>query len=300
MSSQPKCRLCQQRHSLNDCMKFHQMDVHQRRKEIKEKGFCFKCLCSSHTREWCRSRKTCLVCNYNHHTMLHIDNHQGQQKHHMSNRAAKKGVDTIHRRHCTQSSMSRKLIVADQPKSSCSHSTTVFSPKERSKPMVRERLHKKPKRHVFLPTALAKVLTSHGPQKTRLMLNSAGMQTIILRSLVSRLSLRTTRENGEEFCTINLQSYHDPAAKIQICGIVKSTFNMVLPKSTTEEKLQSIYEHLTDLADPHYYKPTNIEIVIANDILPKILRAGLIQTSSTMPIAQSSIFGWVISGTCFY
>ncbi|XP_075170502.1 uncharacterized protein LOC142242887 [Haematobia irritans] len=294
MSSHPKCRICQQRHTLKDCAKFQQMNVHQRRKEVKEKGFCFKCLCSSHTRDWCRSRKTCLVCNYNHHTMLHVDNHHGQAKLRISNRVPKKGVKPVPRKHDTQSSKSRKVSVSRCP------SVSLPSPKERSKPLVHERLHKKPKKHVFLPTALAKVLTPHGHHKTRLMLNSAGLQTIILRSLVSRLKLKTTRENGEEFCAISLQSYYDPAAKIQICGVVKSTFNIALPKSTTEERLQSIYEHLTDLADPHFCKPTNVEIVIGNDILTKILRAGLTQTSSTMPIAQSSIFGWIISGTCFF
>lgn len=55
-----------------------------------------------------------------------------------------------------------------------------------------------------------------------------------------------------------------------------------------------------ELADPHFCKPTNIEIMIGNDQIPMILKAGLIQTSSNMPIAQSTVFGWTLSGACRY
>ncbi|XP_075156468.1 uncharacterized protein LOC142229775 [Haematobia irritans] len=285
----PKCRICFNRHSLKDCPVFYRMDVQNRRKEVKEKRFCFKCLCSSHTRDWCPSRKTCMVCNYNHHTMLHIDDH----KRNISNRTkiqAKPPTHTIR----TSSGLNKRLQISDRISSKKRQSES------RSQPMVRERLSPRSKMHVFMPTALARVLTQDGPQKARLMLNSAGLQTVILRSLVDRLHLRTTRKNDREYCIINLQSYHDPSAKVQIIGVVKSHFNTPLPPETTEKKLQRVYDHLTPLADPHFFRPSNVEVSIANDQLSKIILAGLVQTSTTMPIAQSSIFGWIISGVCRY
>ncbi|XP_075146315.1 uncharacterized protein LOC142236164 [Haematobia irritans] len=275
--SQPKCRICHNRHILKDCPEFQRMDVLERRKHMKEHRFCFKCLCASHTREWCRSRKTCVVCNYNHHTMLHVDDHMRRKG--RSNKA----------HHDSARKTNRKT-----PKAT--HTSSV----SRSPPLVRERLSQRPKRHIFLPTALARVLTSNGPVKARLMLNSAGLETWILKSLVQRLHLRTTRKNNTEFCTLNLQSYYDPTVKIQITGIVKNQFNMALPEATSDKKLQSVYNHLPNLADPHFFKPTDIELVVGNDQLSKILLAGLIQTSSSMPIAQSSVFGWIISGACSY
>ncbi|XP_075150282.1 uncharacterized protein LOC142224386 [Haematobia irritans] len=282
--SLPKCCICQNRHALKDCPEFQRMEVHERRRHMRENRFCFKCLCSSHTRDWCRSRKTCLVCNYNHHTMLHIDDHQVRTS------RSQKPNETVAPMNCrseTSTSISKRRQTSRKRRTS-------------PKPYVHERLSPRSRVHVFLPTALARVLTPKGPAKARLLLNSAGIQTVMLKSMVQHLKLITTRKDQTEFCTLSLQSYHDASARVQITAAVKTKFDMDLPKSTSVKKLHTVYDHLTSLADPHFFNPSNVEVVIGNDQLAKILLAGLIQTSSSMPIAQSTIFGWVISGACSY
>ncbi|XP_075155842.1 uncharacterized protein LOC142229189 [Haematobia irritans] len=290
-TSTPKCRICYKWHTLKDCPAFYNMDVHKRRQEVKEKRFCYKCLCSSHTRDWCRSRKTCMVCNHNHHTMLHIDDHKQvrhtqQSSSSNSHRNSQSRRKEINRRNSRRSSSKHQK----KPRRQLTHS-------QRSPPLVHERLSQRTKIHVFLPTALARLLSPDGPGKTRLMFNSAGLRTYILESLVQRYNLQTTRLNGDEYCTLSLQSFYDSSAKIQITGVVQRRLNVTLPETTEDKQFQSVYGHL-DLADPHFYNPVNIEVIIGNDQLSKILLAGLIQTTSSMPIAQSSIFGWVISGAC--
>lgn len=267
------------------------MNVPERRKAVKDKGFCFKCLCSTHTRQWCPSRKICLVCNSNHHTMLHTDDH----KKNANQRGSKN----------TTRQRNRPKPYISQPSSSgrrsvSSRSTSNLRRHRSPKPAVHERLSQRSKTHVFSPTALARALTTKGPHKVRLMLNSGGIQTVILRSMVQRLHLPTTRKDHIDYCTITLQSYHDPSVKIQITGVVKSHFDIALPEVTSNKKLESVYDHITTLADPHFFKPMDIEVVVGNDQLSKILLAGMIQTSSSMPIAQSTIFGWIISGAYVY
>ncbi|XP_059221883.1 uncharacterized protein LOC131996322 isoform X2 [Stomoxys calcitrans] len=250
------------------------MTIAKRREVVKDKGFCFNCLCTTHTRHWCPSRKTCMVCQSHHHTLIHVDS---------------SAITTLKRKDSKT-----------QPRSKSETQRRPSSSIHRKKSYVDERLSRRSKTHVFLPTALGRCLTSKGPEKTRLLLNSGGVQTIIVRGLVDRLHLKTTKKDGKEYCTLNLQSYQDPTAKIQVSGVVKSQLNMALPTTVPDEKLKTTYDQITDLADPHFFAPKNIEVVIANDQLPKILKAGMIQTSSTMPIAQSTIFGWTISGACHY
>ncbi|XP_059222959.1 uncharacterized protein LOC131996853 isoform X1 [Stomoxys calcitrans] len=292
-NSLPKCRICHQRHALKNCFQFNKMDVFERRKVVKDKGFCFKCLCSAHTRDWCPSRKTCLVCNNNHHTMLHTDNNNKRK-------ASQQNYSSWQNNHPKPSSSQNSSSGRRSITPSSSRRTSNMRRHRSPKPSVHERLSQRSKSHVFSPTALARALTTNGPDKIRLMLNSGGIQTFILRSMVQRLHLQTTRKEHTDFCTVTLQSYHDPSVKIQITGIVKSKFDIPLPKDTVEKELQSIYDHITTLADPHFFKPSDIEIIIGNDQLSKILLAGMIQTSSSMPIAQSTIFGWIISGACTY
>lgn len=314
------------------------MTVQERRDVAKTKGYCFNCLCASHTRNWCPSRKTCMVCNNNHHTYLHVDDHkrkastkpptvkrepsaepsptccQHHHRHHSppttSAAAERKRFDrfassrdekTRHHSHVRESAASNPTTAStrqtSQRRGSAASSATTASTR---KSTVSERLSIRPRMHIFMPTALARVLTATGPENTRLILNSGAAHTIILKSLVEKLELQTTIKDGKEWCTLNLQSHHDLAAKIQITGMVRTQLNATLPAVTAEKKLEVVYNHLDDLADPHFFKPTNIEIMLGNDHICRILRAGLIQTSSTMHIAQSTLFGWTISGACHY
>ncbi|XP_075168615.1 uncharacterized protein LOC142240775 isoform X1 [Haematobia irritans] len=278
-SSSPKCRVCKERHFLKYCSKFLGMPVSERRVIIREKGFCYNCLCTGHTRELCPSRSRCLVCQNNHNTLVHVDSKPSSRQNNSSGLRKRTSADNRHK---------------DGPVKRRER------PSSRSRSHFNERLSHRSRTHVFLPTALARVVTSNGPAKARMLLSSGQAETIILQSLVDRLHLRTTKRDNLNYCIVNLESYHDPLVKIQITGVVQRSFHTTLPITTKEPKLKSIYDHITDLADPNFLQPTNIEILVANDQLPKILRAGLIQTSSNMPIAQSTVFGWAISGACQY
>lgn len=273
------------------------MSVAERREVIKDKGFCFNCLCTAHTRNFCPSRKTCIVCDRNHHTLIHVDTNPSHRVSNSRTKNHRPNGDRNRSRACSQHttpSPERSQETARRRESNVSQTST------RTQPHINERLSRRTRMHVFLPTAMARILTAQGPEKTRLLFNSGEVHTQILKRLVDRLHLRTIKKDNKDYCTVNLQSYHDSSAKIQVVGLVKDNFNTNLSKSTTEIKLQSIYDHVTDLADPHFFQPKNIEIILANDYLPRVMKAGLIQTTSTTPMAQSTIFGWVISGGCQY
>lgn len=301
---------------MRSCPTFQRMNVAERREAIKDKGFCFNCLCTAHTRNFCPSRNKCMVCERNHHTMIHVDEPSHTKltfsnigRTQSNNRRQFPNSNSPYRSRSdgstspsgssrpTTPSPDRRPHTSNRRASKATNTTTAS---QKPTSQVRDRLSQRSRNHVFLPTALARVLTANGPEKTRLLLSSGEAQTLVLKRLVHRLKISTTKTGNKEYCTLNLQSYHDPSAKVQIVGLVKPKFPVYLPKAVRETKLQSVYDHLTDLADPHFFKPTNVEILLANDHLPKIWRAGFIQTKSSMPIAQSTIFGWAISGGCQY
>lgn len=189
------------------------MTVQKRRETIKENGNCYNCLGTTHSREWCRSRNKCGVCNHNHHTMVHVDDHKASKPKPRTRPPRSEG--------------SRRKSPSRNNRSKRPSSRN--SPKQRH---TKDRLENRSKTHVFLPTALAKVLTPDNPSKTRLLLNSGVATTVILEELTRRLHLKTTKRDGQIFCTINLMSYHDSSAKVQIYGVVKTGFNIPMPKST--------------------------------------------------------------------
>ncbi|XP_075148496.1 uncharacterized protein LOC142222319 [Haematobia irritans] len=291
-----KCKICHEKHHLRFCRQFNKLTVLERVNVAKENGYCFNCLCASHTREWCRSRNTCAVCNRNHHTKLHVDRPRGFIKPKTERR--KNTSDTSKSTSRASLNDTNMSTFKAQPKRN-----RVFLTKHsvrESKSNIQDRLGGKSRKHVFLPTALARAITKSGTNKTRLILNSGTTESAILRSFVVRHQLQTTKRGSDEFCTINLQSFHDKAFKVQIHAVVREKLNTTLPEKVKDKILEDTYSHLPDLADPHFYHPVNIDIMIGNDEMPKILKAGLIQTASQMPIAQSTVFGWVISGARYY
>lgn len=272
----------------------------KRREAIKDKGFCFNCLCTAHTRNFCPSRNKCIVCDQNHHTLIHVDEATSSRTSNSStaaNRATgNRNTKPAHSHRSTPSTNRQSEITRRRVSNTSSATKGTNQPQSH----LMDRLSRRAKTHVFLPTALARVLTAKGSEKTRLLFSSGEPSTMIHKKLVDRLQLRTIKNNDKEYCTLNLQSFHDLSAKIQVIGLVKAQFHTNLPKATTEIKLQSVYDHLTDLADPHFFQPKNVDIILGNDYIPKVLKAGIIQTTSTLPMAQSTIFGWVISGACQY
>ncbi|XP_017466075.1 PREDICTED: uncharacterized protein LOC108358989 [Rhagoletis zephyria] len=50
-----------------------------------------------------------------------------------------------------------------------------------------------------------------------------------------------------------------------------------------------------DLADPHFFKPSQIDIVLGSDLMPQILQDGVKHNVFGNLLAQNSIFGWYLS-----
>lgn len=178
-----------------------QTSVAKRRNLVLNKGYCFNWLCVGHTSEWCRSRHTCEVCCRNHHTKLHMDAHK-QENH--CRRSCNRSITpvrsigplTFMRRPPQNAGRSDHRGRSKQHRNPSSHNNKSIA--ENSKT-----LSGRSKQHIFLPTALARVLMPEGTDITRHLLNSSAAQTVILKSLIDKVNLRTTHKDGNEFCSTN-------------------------------------------------------------------------------------------------
>ncbi|XP_070069628.1 uncharacterized protein [Drosophila takahashii] len=52
------------------------------------------------------------------------------------------------------------------------------------------------------------------------------------------------------------------------------------------------------LADPNFYRPTGISVVLGADVYPNLIQPGLLPSSSGRLVAQNTVLGWMLSGTC--
>ena len=68
-----RCFICRSKHPLYRCRAFMALTVEERRAEIKENNHCYNCLKPGHFSFECPSLMSCLVCQQNHHSLLHTD-----------------------------------------------------------------------------------------------------------------------------------------------------------------------------------------------------------------------------------
>lgn len=78
-----------------------------------------------------------------------------------------------------------------------------------------------------------------------------------------------------------------------VMGKLTSTLpaQCIVPNSKLLEK-----EIQESLADPAYNQPGPIDIILGSDVFLAILQPGQVKDEFGIPIAQNTIFGWIVSG----
>ncbi|XP_049301625.1 uncharacterized protein LOC125775149 [Anopheles funestus] len=66
-----RCDICQEAHTVSNCVKFGSMNVSERIKMVKSLGLCFNCLLKGHRLSDCKSMYNCRSCRKRHHSLLH-------------------------------------------------------------------------------------------------------------------------------------------------------------------------------------------------------------------------------------
>jgi len=268
------CPLCKARHFVNACAKFTAQNPNQRRETVKRLKRCFNCLSASHSVQDCKSKYSCRSCGKRHHSTLHLDSDSE------SNNATSKATDSPSQNPSTTVEVNSLLTSA--------------LPRSRSQ--------------VLLATARVQVNASGRSIVVRALLDQGSEATFISATLAHSLRVKRIRMpvsisavGGTQVGTVR------QAANIEISPLSSavpslSTIALILPTLTSyaPKRLadQSALSHLSTLewadADPTSSDP--IQILIGADLYSSVILEGVRKGKPGHPIAQKSIFGWIISG----
>ncbi|XP_045491084.1 uncharacterized protein LOC123690968 [Colias croceus] len=165
-------------------------------------------------------------------------------------------------------------------------------------------------KHVLLSTALIEVFNPINKQveKVRALLDCGSQSSFITKSLQRRMSLRTcplqaitvigignnSSNTVYESCLTQIKSLNSNYSVTLSC-LVLNELTGRLPKTPVDIKALKIPNSLT-LADPEFYKPAPIEVLIGADIFWDILNSEQLSLGPNNPKLQNSKFGWIIAG----
>ncbi|XP_046145552.1 uncharacterized protein LOC114881846 [Osmia bicornis bicornis] len=270
------CDCCQADHFLISCNQSRAMTVPERRQLIDKLSLCRNC-CGRHVTANCKSVHRCKTCGRNHHSLLHLNTTQ-----------PKPTASTATQVEATTSSSTQ------------SHTTANTNDQRSSSLATQAEL-------TLLATAHAQVITSSTIYNARLLVDSGSELSFVSEDLVEQLGLqriqssisitgisgkKSTQTRG--FVSLHLQSLYNTSSVLIQTHILR-TLITTLPSS---EAPKEDWPHLNrlKLADPDFHKSRSIDIIIGADNYGRIIKPNLVKGSPSMPVAQLSIFGWLVIG----
>ncbi|XP_073838668.1 uncharacterized protein [Musca autumnalis] len=286
ISNRYSCRVCNRRHSLRDCKQFKNMSLDARIKTVADHRDCTRCLGKWHQARDCHSRRCCLTCGGDHHTLLHEDR----------SNVGSVSKPLFRTRQYSRSnpypSYADRQNYRSESRSSVDHlsvSQTVASPIS---------LLSLQSVSTLSPSLIVRLHGVGSTYPVRAVLDPCATQSQVCASMVDHLKLPISNLDGVQFCRFAVTSMYDPTESITITARVTDLKFVFTPKETVSEKLKDAFLGLP-LADPSFYRPSRVALVLGPDVYAKVV-TNRMHVSPGLPIAHNTIFGWVLSGACYH
>lgn len=271
------CELCNGQHPNYKCTEFRNMTVAQRNTKAREANVCFNCLRKGHRSNACLSERSCLKCSFKHHTLLHPDSPNFPP----------------------QTSVITTNTPDEIPPESTSSSNALISHVSRCRTFP-------PVKEVLLLTARVNLVDNNGrPHSCRALLDCASQVCLISQDMANKLGIETWSANTEVFGVTGRQS----TSKGMVVT-VKSNYGeyqinipcLIMPQVSGTIPTRSINTkqwHFPDdvmLADPEFFVPSNVDLLIGNQFFFSLLKSGQLRIDDQYPLLQETVFGWVVAG----
>ena len=260
------CPICKGEHSIFYCDQFKDLSSQGRFRAVKKASLCLNCLRSNHRVSDCTA-VPCRKCNKKHSTLLHFE---------------------------TQPSLETAL----------SESTDITGPSSKSSIS----MHASVSSEAILATAIVDLVNAQGKSKAcRVFLDAGSQANFITEDIASFLNLR------KNLVDISVTGLEDTCTEIKhsVSATMKSRFSkyhksldfLVLSRITKRMPSLPINRAAFEipknifLADPEFYKPAEIDILIGVKLFYRLLCVGQIELKNHPDaVLQKTQLGWIVAG----
>ncbi|XP_048481684.1 uncharacterized protein LOC119693389 [Plutella xylostella] len=279
-TTEKKCIMCKDNHTLCHCKEFTKMDPEARSTYVKDNRLCFNCLVPGHSSMKCKLPMSCRICNRRHHSLLH------------ENRS-------------------------NEPVSSSSKSTTLASQhvveeKEEDEVQVNSMMasHINTKRGVaLLATAIVEATNEQGLTiPLRALIDQGSEASFISENAAQLLKLKRQPMKGNVLGVGSTKTSINQLVQLRISSrlktetclsiqayVIKKNITAKIPKKKIQIQQWPHLEGL-ELADPSYCMPGDIDLLLGVREYATILKSEFIKGPPGTPSAQRTSLGWILFG----
>ncbi|XP_047037745.1 uncharacterized protein LOC124642965 [Helicoverpa zea] len=252
-----ECLVCKEIHPLYLCDKFKGMTVDERLGEITKFNLCKNCFRSGHNAYQCRLKAMCRTCKKKHNTLVHVTQTENSEQPSTSSLP-----------------VSLSVVSSDQ---------------------------------VLLSTALIQVVKDKKTYTARALLDTGSQSSFITESLKEKLGLVINPGGSVNVCGINNSNCSIKQScnlklksrcnsfEIKVKCLVVPRITGILPNSLINTEYLKLPSNI-ELADPNYFFPSEVDILLGADVYWDIVGSNLIKLGNKNPVLQESKFGWLVSG----
>ncbi|UYV65562.1 hypothetical protein LAZ67_3004702 [Cordylochernes scorpioides] len=292
------CIFCEKKHASQNCFAAKKMSLEEKRKVIREKKVCFKCLKGRHLARYCRTKVRCYNCGSSHFLIMCTRGDRNNKE------AAQLGIEP----ELTNQNSERVKQRVSHRENSESFDATV-KPNEDLK-RHNDCSNQVCQRNVALQTLMLNVIAPKGRKLVRAFLDSGSQHTYILKTTAEELGLKpVTKETvhhalfGGMQTTAVTHSLYDVQLKADdenfVCKVTvrdQSKICQALPRipktSLISRELEQRKIKVTDLGNDN----PPIELLIGADIYGKLMTGKTLQLDCGLT-AMLTHFGWTLLGS---
>lgn len=300
------CSFCRNNHFNNQCETFLSWPVDRRFNEVKRLGLCTNCIRPGHTNKQCKSTYSCKTCKKRHSSFLHLnENKSTEHTEHINNNVDNSNINT-------QTPPHTYLITENNANSNTNLHLHEFSNGKQNLETKIFNNHANINTNnskiiqTVLPTAIINILDNFGKiHECRALLDSGSQSSFITEELVSKLKLKNyklslpitginqTCKLIKNQCKATIQSQFNAYSKFMSFLVIDKIAGEI---PQTSFNLSCIDIPNVKLADPEFYKPGRIDVLLGVEVFYELLCIGQVKAHPNGPIFQKTKFGWIAAG----
>ena len=278
--SSRRCSLCSAEHYVGSCPIFLNKSSVDRRGHVRRLGLCFNCL-GGHRVKDCGSQRRCAVCRGNHHTLLHPDNSEIEAQNSQPTDQTSDGGSRV-----GQTPTAETPATTLTATSGMGHFRTL------------------------LATARVSLCGPDGTKaQVRALLDQGSQVSFVSETLAVMLNLprravqipltglgSASAGTARSATHVTLQSIYESDFKLEFQAFILPRLTPLLPGTRLIELGIPSMSKLP-LADPQFYEPERVDLLLGAEVYGKLLRPGLKHFPPRNLIAQDTHLGWILSGS---
>ncbi|XP_070144213.1 uncharacterized protein [Drosophila kikkawai] len=291
-----RCRVCRGIHPLRKCRQFRRLSAEKRLRAVLANRYCPRCLAHVHSDGSCRRGDRCKTCGQDHHTLLHLS--ESPMSSRQSRPANRRSRDTVVTPR-PSSAAPRPSSTAPRASSDTPRHSSAARPGTQPTAVTAPSLSSLLQRHSvnILPTALVRIHTGTQSFDTAALIDPCTPMSCIDASLAAAFRLPTTNVGGEQICSATIGSKIDSAVRLDVVFKIEPRVRIRTPVRELSDAVRAHFRDIT-LADERFYRPASISVILGADMYPRVIRPGFRKIDDGLPVTQSTIFGWIVSGAC--